>query len=44
MAVAIGIVELVVAAVLLQARCEPQAGIALTLALWMLGRSLRRSE
>jgi hypothetical protein len=43
-AVVIGIFEAVVAAVLFQAEFERQAGVALTLGLWMLGRSLARSE
>ena len=44
MAVPIRIVEMVVAVALLQAGFEPQAGRALRLGLWILGRSLRRTD
>ena len=43
-AVAMGFVEVGLAAVLLAASQVELAGVALTLGLWMLGRSLRRSD
>lgn len=43
-AVAMGIVEVGLAALLLAAGPVELAGVALTLGLWMLGRSLRKWE
>ena len=43
-AVAMGIIEVGLAAALFVAGQEELAGISLTLGLWMLGRSLRKTE
>jgi len=43
-AVAMGILEVGLAAVLMAAGLVELTGVALTLGLWMLGRSLRRSD
>ncbi|MEO8538136.1 MAG: hypothetical protein ABI577_00230 [bacterium] len=44
MAVVIGISEILLATVLFAHGLDAMAGVALTLGLWILGRSLRRSE
>lgn len=44
MAVVFGIGEIVLAAVLFARGMEGLAGVALTLGLWILGRSLKRTE
>lgn len=43
-AVAIGVGEIIVAAVLFAHGLERLAGVALTLGLWILGRSLGKTE
>lgn len=43
-AVAIGVAEIILATVLFAHGLDGMAGVALTLGLWILGRSLRRTE